>query len=486
MIFACPSCSASHFKPDAEAKAGVNLNCRRCKARFRVTAAGVEALPPEEAAPAADSATQIVAQAIASEATNTKTDAPAFEGVSTDVMKVPQGLVPPGGLADALEPEPVEAEMVESVETAEPVDDGVSSFADEAPAPIAMSGEPSTTAATPAMTVEETGANISPSLSDLSAATGRPAYDGGPMVLPVGTLPIHVADVMPEMPTVIESHEAALKEAAQPRSQAGAGTFEPAAVAPDKARKPTSTRPSAASVYARHLMRSFANATPARKAVMLGVPLGVLVLAIIIVALSGGPPPLHKQWVTSPASMWSGPAAQRGYAQVDTLARGEEVVFLREVYGDYALVRDVWGRVGYVNRESLSDERPAVTPESQFPSCRQAPIESDKEPCETRARALHDACGGTCAADGRCLERCQDRFTECIDGCKTRLTVAAPAVAAAPEPAEETPTDEPTETAIDKVAAEKPIKATKTTTTTKTTRTTKKTTTKKTETKKRK
>ncbi|MEZ0310554.1 MAG: hypothetical protein ACAI38_02210, partial [Myxococcota bacterium] len=213
-------------------------------------------------------------------------------------------------------------------------------------------------------------------------------------------------------------------------------------------------------------------------------------LAIVIVALSGGPPPLHKQWVTSPASMWSGPAAQRGYGQVDTLVRGEEVVFLREVFGEYALVRDIWGRVGYVNRESLSDERPVVTPESQFPGCRQAPIESDKEPCEMRARSLHDACGGSCAADGRCLERCQDRFTECIDGCKTRLTVA-PAVAAAPEaaeaaePTEEVPEDD-TENAIDKVAAEKPIKATKTTTT-KTTRTTTKktTTTKKVETKKR-
>ncbi len=217
---------------------------------------------------------------------------------------------------------------------------------------------------------------------------------------------------------------------------------------------------------------------------MLGIPIALLVLAIVIVAISNGPPELHKQWITSPASMWSGPAAQRGYAQIDTLVRGEEIVFLREVFGEYSLVRDIWGRVGYVNRESLSDERPPVSPESQFPSCRQAPIEPDKEPCEMRARALHDACGGTCAADGRCLERCQDRFTECIDGCKTRLTVT-PAVAAAPEvvePAEETPTEEVTETAIDKVAAEKPIKATKTT---KTTRTTKKTTTtKKTDSKK--
>ncbi len=469
----------------------MNVTCRRCKARFRVTAAGVEALPPEEAAPAADAGTQVVAQAIAAETTETKADAPVFEGLSTDVMRAPQGLAPAGGLADALEPEPAEAEadMIETIDAGEPVDDAAAASADGAPAPVAMSNEHSTTAGAAAMMVEDSSANVSPSLADLGAATGRPAYDGGPIVLPVGTLPIHVADVLPEMPTVIEKPEAAIKEEERARSQAGAGTFEPAAIAPEKPRKAKSTRPSAASIYARHLVRSFSNATPGRKAAMLGLPLGVLVLAIIIVALSGGPPPLHKQWITSPASMWSGPAAQRGYAQVDTLVRGEEVIFLREVYGEYSLVRDIWGRVGYVNRESLSDERPAVTPESQFPGCRQAPVESDKEPCETRARTLHDACGGTCAADGRCLERCQDRFTECIDGCKTRLTVTPPVVAAAPEPTEpveEAPAEEQTENAIDKVAAEKPIKGTKTTTTTKTSRTTKKTTTKKVETKKRK
>ncbi len=482
MIFACPSCSASHFKPDAEAKAGVNVSCRRCKVRFRVTAAGVEPLPPEEVAPAPTSSTDVVAQAIAAETTESKTEVAVFESGSTDVMKVPQGIASAsaGGLADALEPETADADMIQSI-------DEVVSADVVAPTPAAMSTEHSTTAGAGSLQDEPT-AGTGPSLADLGAASEALAYDGGPTM----QAQPHALAVLPEMKTVVEPlvdaiapppEDAAPAPAPAPRSEVGAGTFAPAIV-PDAPRKPKPRRPSVMSGYARDLMRSFSNATPARKAAMLGLPIGLLVLAIIVVALSGGPPPLHKQWVTSPASMWSGPAAQRGYAQIDTLVRGEEVVFLREVFGEYRLVRDVWGRVGYVNSESLSDERPPVTPESQFPSCRQAPIESDKEPCEMRARSLHDACGGTCAADGRCLERCQDRFTECIDGCKTRLTVA-PAVAAAPdvaEPVEETPPEEGTETAIDKVAAEKPIKATKST---KTTRTTKKTT-KKTDTKKRK
>ena len=290
-----------------------------------------------------------------------------------------------------------------------------------------------------------------------------------------------------EMPTVVTDEpptaaiaelEAANAAAAQARSVAsGSGIFDPIQPA-QKPRKVKASKPSAMGNYARDVARSYTTGTPARKAMMLGIPLFLLVAAIVIVALNRGPPPLIKQWITSPASMWSGPAAQRGYAQVDTLIRGEEVIFLREVFGEYSLVRDQWGRVGYINRESLSDERPPVTPESSFPGCRQAPIESDKEPCETRARALHDACGGTCAADGRCLQRCQDRFTECIDGCKTRLTVPQ-AVAAVPEPVD--PVDaavgeEPGEQPSDKVAAEKPIKTSKVA---KTTRTTKKTTVKK-------
>jgi hypothetical protein len=95
----------------------VNVTCRRCKTRFRVTAAGIEPLPPEEAAPAAETGSDAVAKAIAAETTNTKADGPVFEGGSTDVMKVPQGLATaaPGGLADALEPEPADADMIETV-----------------------------------------------------------------------------------------------------------------------------------------------------------------------------------------------------------------------------------------------------------------------------------------------------------------------------------------------------------------------------------
>ncbi len=454
----------------------MNVTCRRCKTKFRVTAAGAEPLPPEEAAPAADAGSDVVAQAIAAESTDTKSDAaPMFEGASTDVMKVPEAAAAPsGGLADALEPEPADADVIETIDESEPLE--------EAPAvvPAPMDLAPTATGYVP-LGDDEVTANADhspaggPSLGELSAAsdvgTAEPApapYDGGPSGLPIIAPQAQPAEIFPEQPTVIEGAPAAAaleaeKSSPEPRSEAGAGTFEPA-LQPDKPRKVKSNKPSAAAIYGRHLMHSFSLASPGKKAAMLGLPLVLLVIAIVLVAMSGGPPPLHKQWITSPASMWSGPAAQRGYAQIDTLVRGEEVVFLREVFGDYALVRDIWGRVGYVNRESLSDERPSVTPESQFPGCRQAPIDADKEPCEIRARALHDACGGTCAADGQCLSRCQDRFSECNDGCKTRLSVpqvVAEAKPAAEEPAE-APAEEPEEQPIDKMAAEKPIKATKT------------------------
>src|SRR5262249_8713468 len=162
--------------------------------------------------------------------------------------------------------------------------------------------------------------------------------------------------------------------------------FEPVAPS-EKPRRSTDAILSVIADSGRSLSRQFSAASPKRKAIMLGAPLALLLIAIIVVAMSGGPPPIQKQWVSAPASMWSGPAPQSGYIQIDTLGRGEEVVFPREVYGDYSLVRDIWGRVGYVNRESLTDTQPAIAPEAQFPGCRQAPIEPDKEPCEARARA---------------------------------------------------------------------------------------------------
>ncbi|MEL6543205.1 MAG: hypothetical protein AAFQ82_01185, partial [Myxococcota bacterium] len=41
MIFSCPSCGASHFKPDAEVESGTDVVCRRCRYEFHVNLEGV-------------------------------------------------------------------------------------------------------------------------------------------------------------------------------------------------------------------------------------------------------------------------------------------------------------------------------------------------------------------------------------------------------------------------------------------------------------
>jgi hypothetical protein len=379
-------------------------------------------------------------------------------------MHVPQGVA--GGLADALEPEAADADIVRVDQTGPASLDAVAAATDGAlagavAAPFA--GEDSVTEGniSEGLSSESTRVLDGPSLTAMSASS----FGTSAGVLPAmeGTNPAGRQSI-PEMPTVITGESAPQSR----RSDTAPATFEPTVVHA-RTSKSMETALSAITAKARVVLRQFSTAPPQRKAIMLGVPLGVLLLAIIAVAMSGGPPPVQKQWVSAPASMWNGPAAQRGYIQIDTLGRGEEVVFLHEVYGDYSLVRDIWGRVGYINRESISDTQPPVTPEVQFPGCRQAPVEPDKEPCETRARATHDACGSTCAADSRCLARCQDRFVECIDGCKTRLTVPAPPVVAetteTPETAEPAVegaeagegAEDPAE-AADARIAEKPIK----------------------------
>jgi hypothetical protein len=546
VIFACPSCSASHFKPDAEAKAGVIVTCRRCKTKFKVTAAGVEELPPEEQKPAVEEATNAGPSmggpsAMSAEATvaePARGEGGGFEGIRTDVMlAVPQS-ISSGGLADALEPEPADADMIETVDVVEPIDASdtassagspttssesiVSGFELAAGEPI-DSGTPIDTGipidaeptAGDVVTAMASGESVSIDVpnGEGNAASVAPEF-GGPTELLQGPLlaalqaeasknegaPVDSAieprsdDV--QLPHAFDSAATdtggdpagtridqqlpnfdgpepapvAAQQRSHAESESGAGTFEPIAATTPPRKRPVGDKApdfprGALRTYMRDLGRYFTNGSPVRKLVILFVLALPLALLILLVMSLGKPKPLHMQWVTAPAAMWSGPAAQRGYAQVDTLVRGEEVIALEQQWGEYTLVRDVWGRVGYVNRESLTDDRPSITPESAFPGCRQAPIETDKEPCEGRARSLHDACGATCASDGRCLQRCQDRFTECIDGCKTRLTVPA-SVAAVPAPTDAVPgaveTEEPTDpTEVKAIAAEKPAKGSK-------------------------
>lgn len=214
---------------------------------------------------------------------------------------------------------------------------------------------------------------------------------------------------------------------------------------------------SAMGQYVRDLGRYFANGTAARKFVMLliaAVPAALV--AWLIIALTR-PTPVETRWVSSPTSMWTGPAAQRGYAQVDTLVRGEQLVAIGEPIESYVLVRDVWGRVGYVHRESLTDSRAGITPDSTFPGCRTGPTENDNAICDERARSLNENCRDTCG-DEACKQRCQDRFVECIAGCRARLVVTAPEPAPAATPVAAVPP--PTETTTEPIdMSAKPDKA---------------------------
>lgn len=152
---------------------------------------------------------------------------------------------------------------------------------------------------------------------------------------------------------------------------------------------------------------------------------GLLLLTLIVVgvavASSFGPKGPESRWVKFAVVLRTGPGVGDGYRRVDQLPKGAQVTAY-EATTNFTLVRDAFGRVGYVTNESLADAPPTPNPSEPFADCRQAPIETNLEPCQGRARAQLDRCEAGCS-DQSCIDACATQFTDCMAGCETRLVV---------------------------------------------------------------
>lgn len=101
VIFRCPACSASHFKPDAEVADGVDVVCRRCRHEFFVNSAGPQSdLDGPERAPGrlpAPKANLEDEPTLAADAPSSLPENPdpatAFDSAPTRVQSIPSDLL---------------------------------------------------------------------------------------------------------------------------------------------------------------------------------------------------------------------------------------------------------------------------------------------------------------------------------------------------------------------------------------------------------
>lgn len=143
-------------------------------------------------------------------------------------------------------------------------------------------------------------------------------------------------------------------------------------------------------------------------------------------------------YVTESQPLLVGPAAGEVYPALSPVDRGGRVELVDDV-GEYSLVRDSLGRVGYVRARDLGSSAPQALPSQPFADCVRAPVPGATEICQRRAQDQFEDCRKVCrrADDASCADHCQKRFADCLGTCEQlepETPPPAPAVAATPRP----------------------------------------------------
>lgn len=430
VIFACPSCSASHFKPDAEVRAGVNLLCRRCRKPFRVTASGVELLPEEGQEPAGapqpvsnaapEPAPAVAPEPILEAASEPAPAAqePAFAAEQADIPAAPSdvALASAGGLADALEPDPVAYESVEPEPAAQPALDLAAELEPESESGSAPLPEPEPE---PETIIESSSLDpfAAPSLeAETPAPEPEPEQPAAASVTPSEPDAVDIGFVAPAAPPSESSTRESAAEVKSPAPRRHTSE----ALGPSSAARAREVGQLVSAPLSRLL-----DGLPLPQRIAVAAGLAAPLVFVVLWLTSGRASEATAVWTTESVSLWAGPAADSGYPLVDTLGVRERLAVLEQT-GDFVLVRDVFGRAGYVPRASVTNEAPAITPDEEFGGCRQAPIEAGGDACKERAQGQFNGCRDACDDESSCVKRCQERFLECLEGCDRRLSIPAP------------------------------------------------------------
>jgi hypothetical protein len=157
------------------------------------------------------------------------------------------------------------------------------------------------------------------------------------------------------------------------------------------------------------------------------VPLA-LIVELMVAWLGSG---RHVAFVSDAQALLSGPLAGEAYPQLAPVERGGRVEVVERV-GEYSLVKDSVGRVGYLRSHTLRRDPPPAVPSQAFADCSHAPVDHSLERCQGRAQEQFEACRSFCntdAEDPSCLEHCQKRFADCLGTCEQADGAVAPAAA---------------------------------------------------------
>ncbi|MEL6543158.1 MAG: hypothetical protein AAFQ82_00940, partial [Myxococcota bacterium] len=167
-----------------------------------------------------------------------------------------------------------------------------------------------------------------------------------------------------------------------------------------------------------------------------GLAVFTMLLLVALIASGMGPSGPEERWTEFRVTLRTGPGAGDGYSRIDYLPRGSTVTAF-ESSANFTLIRDAYGRAGYVANESLVDSPPVPRPDEPFADCRQSPLEEKLDACQERARGQLERCESACDDSAKpCVDGCATQFTDCMAGCDTRLVVVeeAPKVAEAESP----------------------------------------------------
>lgn len=115
----------------------------------------------------------------------------------------------------------------------------------------------------------------------------------------------------------------------------------------------------------------------------------------------------------------SGPGESKQYVQIDLLEVGDHVVAYEKL-GEHVMVRDDYGRVGFVRASVLVSQRLEATTENPFAGCRPFWKETDVTECHSRGQDRLSECRDACDTEKDqtiCLNSCQQRFADCLWTC---------------------------------------------------------------------
>lgn len=177
--------------------------------------------------------------------------------------------------------------------------------------------------------------------------------------------------------------------------------------------------PTASVLVAFDALAAWVRAWPRNTKIIIGSFAATVVILFVALAIALFGPGTEEAYVLTSKKLIEVPVNDErfAYRQVE---RGELVEVL-DRRGEYALVRNQAGRVGWIDGPSLASEPGPVTSAAPFAMCRRRWTELDNTECLVRAQAQLEACKPSCEeADelAACLRACDQRMQACSATCE--------------------------------------------------------------------